>query len=579
MIAACWRPDGAPTKSEAWLRLLASAEQSPRQLTEKGRSVVAAWSGAACDGPMVSMGRVDGSLTLPATLAAVSALRGSYSLLAGGDEGLLLARSSMGGCPLFFAQHRGEVLACSRMAPLLAAFPHRAKPRAAGITTLVAGAPPPAVAETLFPSISRVAPCEALCFGPGGRERMEQPLPDLSQLDGLGGEELARWLWDEVRAAVRRSIDGKARVGVLAGGGVDSSGVLAAALAEARGAAPKEVFAVTLDFASAGDDRPYMRDLASALGIVPVRVRPRAAAPFLRSALMMDELPYPTPSGPLDEMMARTAVEHGADVLLTGAWADEILYGDQRARALEFLRKPVRALRAAARMQVPWESTARERVASWIVQPLVRPLVPRSVLRRRHARRDAGERWLGPRGHAELARVRATSSGPAPFHRSPGQRLRRYATSALACDVADGRGQLNAVTGCVQVDPFGDPALVAFMTRIPPMMLSHGDQFRGLLRLALKGAVPDTVRTRPDKAWFEPAFAELVEAGGGLSAFGDLLEARTLVGAGLVNQHEFAAVVRRLMAAPASQESAALWAPVWRVLAAEAFVQRFGMEA
>jgi len=72
---------------------------------------------------------------------------------------------------------------------------------------------------------------------------------------------------------------------------------------------------------------------------------------------------------------------------------------------------------------------------------------------------------------------------------------------------------------------------------------------------------------------------ELVEAGGGLSAFGDLLEARTLVGAGLVNQHEFAAVVRRLMAAPASQERAALWAPVWRVLAAEAFVQRFGMEA
>ena len=95
MIAACWRPDGAPTMSEAWLRLVASAEQSPRHVTEKGRSVVAAWSGAACDGPVVWMGRVDGALTLPATLAAVSALRGSYSLLAGGDEGLLLGRAAV----------------------------------------------------------------------------------------------------------------------------------------------------------------------------------------------------------------------------------------------------------------------------------------------------------------------------------------------------------------------------------------------------------------------------------------------------------------------------------------------------
>jgi asparagine synthase (glutamine-hydrolysing) len=528
---------------------------------------------------MAWMGRLDGALTGPATLASLSALSGSYSLLAGGDEGLLLARSSMGGCSLFFSQHHDEVLACSRMAPLLAALPDRPKGRASCLAAIVAGVPLPTIAETPFRYVSRLAPCEALGFGPGGRERLEQPLPELSQLDGLGAEELARWLWDEVRAAVRRSIKGKKRVGVLTGGGVDSSGVLAAAIAEARGASPKEVFAVTLDFASAGDDRPYMRDLAAALDIIPVHVRPRAGAAFLRSALIMDERPYQTPAGPLDELMARAAVEHGADVVLTGTWADELLYGDQRIRALEFLRRPLRTLRGAARMHVPWKSSARERVVSWIVQPLVRPIIPRGVLRRRHARRDAEQRWLGPRGHAELARVSEASSAPAPFHRSPAQRLRRFATSALACEVADGHGQLNAVTGCVQVDPFGDPDLVAFISRIPPMMLSHGDQFRGLLRLALKGAVPDTVRTRPDKAWFEPAFAEVLEAGGGLDAFGDLVAARTLAREGIVNEPEFRAIVRRLVAAPASQGSSRLWGPVWQVLAGEAFAQRFGVEA
>ena len=540
---------------------------------------MAAWDDASCNGRMAWMGRVEGAIGAEASLASVSALHGSYSLLACGDEGLLLARSSMGGCSLFFSQQGGEVLACSRMAPLLAAFPDRSKPRAASVAAIVAGVPLPTIAETPFPSTSRVAPCEVLCFGPGGRQQREQPLPDLSQLDGVGAEELARQLWDEVRAAVRRSIQGKKRVAVLAGGGVDSSGVLAAAIAEARGAAPKEVFAVTLDFASAGDDRPYMRDLAAALGIVPVRIRPEAGAPFLRSALIMDELPYQTPSGPLDEIMARTAVEHGADVLLTGTWADELLYGDQRMRALEFLRRPLRTLRSASRMHVPWESSARERVVAWIVQPLVRPLVPRWALRRRHARRDAEQRWLGPRGHAELARLREATSSPAPLHRSPAQRLRRHATSALACEVADGRGQLNAVTGCTQVDPFGDPDLVAFIMRIPPALLSHGDQFRGLLRLALEGAVPDTVRTRPDKAWFEPAFAELLDAAGGFEVISDLLAAPTLVRAGIVDDREFAALARRLMAAPASQECSALWSPVWRVVAMEAFAQRFGVQA
>ncbi len=528
---------------------------------------------------MAWMGRVDGAPEASATLIGVSALRGSYSLVTGGDEGLLLARSSMGGWPLFFTQQGGEVLACSRMAPLLAAFPDRAKPRAAAAAALVAGVYHPTIADTLFPSISRVAPCETLCFSLRGRERREQPTPQLSELDGVDGDELGRWLWDEIRAAVRRSIDGKKTVAVLAGGGVDSSGLLAAAIAEARGAAPKEVFAVTLDFASAGDDRPYMRDLAAALGIVPLRVLPRAGAPFLRSALIMDEQPYETPVGPLDEVLANTAVEHGADVVLTGTWGDEILYGDQRSRALEFLRSPLRGLRSAARMRVPWESTARERVLSWIAQPLVRPFVPRWMIQRRKARRDAEQRWLGPRGHAELARDRATTSGPAPIHRTPAQRLRRYATSAGACEVAQGRGQLNAVTGCIQVEPFGDPDLVAFITRIPPAMLSHGDQFRGLLRLALKGAVPDTVRTRPDKAWFEPALAELLEAGGGIEAFADVLAAPMLVRAGIVNHDEFAAMVRRLVAAPASQENAELWCPIWRVLATEAFVQRFGLEA
>jgi len=522
----------------------------------------------------------------PATITEAASEKGSgafVSFARDAEGALVLGRGSLGGRPLYYAPRgAGGWVVCSEVEPLLAALGRPASPDADHLAALVVGVADPTPTATAFREIARLAPCTAVELAAGGTSSVrERPRAELAPLPTpfTDVDALAEELWRRVEASVRRAIGGAKTVAVMVGGGVDSSGLLAAAIAAARGASSaeaREVLALALDFDAQCSDRPYRRDLARALGIEPIALAPREAAPWFASTFVLDAQPYILGIGPMEQLVFRRARERGAEVLLTGYLADEILAGDLRGLAVEARAgSPLRALRNALRLELPWPTTRRERVASYIVRPLLKPLVPRALLRRSGARGHARDYpWARPRLSRKLAALRDWGAGLSP-PRTDAERYERFERWPLYADYADWRGQMESATGLVRRDPYADEDVLALLASVPQSVLSHGGWYRGLFRVALRGRVPESIRWRTDKSWFEPAFAETAEAAGGLRSLGDLWRPRALEALDILDAAAFERAMTPLFEEPSSTEKCAdLWSLAAQVLACESFARR-----
>jgi asparagine synthase (glutamine-hydrolysing) len=478
------------------------------------------------------------------------------------SRGLRLERAHLGGSALYFARVRGGVVASSRMEAVLAALD---SPPAldADRVALAVGATFDERAETVYAGVERVRSGEIVDVEPDAVRR-SRGLPELAPLEG-DAHEIARELRGRIDAAIARAVEGYARVGVIAGGGVDSSSILASAVAHGRGAGRRDVVAIALDFAGPGDDRPYMDALAAELGIVPIRVRPRACGAHVRRAMVLDALPYTWPTCAWELGLAEAARARGADIVLTGLGGDDILDGDPTCLADAALRgRVLDAVGAAARLRVPWPSSAAHRVYEYVGRPLLKRVVPealRGAWRSRRAR-EAMPEWAGP----ALRRALALPAEASPRPRAPAERFARASFSPGLLTIADARAQLEVGTGIARAEPFLDPSIAELVARIDPELLFAGGRLRGLLRLAMAGRIPDGIRTREDKAGFEPAIDEMLAAAGGLGAFEDLAKMRALADLGIVEPRPFRESFARFVRGEDDY-----WLSVWPALACEAF--------
>jgi asparagine synthase (glutamine-hydrolysing) len=369
--------------------------------------------------------------------------------------------------------------------------------------------------------------------------------------------------------AVDRALADTRRVAVMTGGGVDSSALLALAVARARRVGGS-AFGVALDFGGPGDDRSHCRALEHHLDCEILRVRPEDAASrfeLIRSGV--DAVPLAWPGGPMEiELLAR-ARAHGADCALMGVGADELFDGDPRALAEVARGGEVAAAFASARAL---DGFAHPRLPGlrWVVRPLLAALLPTSLRARRAARTPvATPGWAGRqlREFAREQRLRGLARVLAPA-RTPCARFERFHGSPSHEHLAWLRHQEQVASGLERRDPYLDPELVRVITALPPAWLLHGDTRRGLFREAVRGLVPDSLRLRTDKASFEPAFVRFVEAGGGFAALRDLAGVPELAQLGLVEPRLFRKAFEAFVANPDDG-----WGEVWSALAVEAFLQ------
>lgn len=510
-------------------------------------------------------------------------LRGDFGLVALRADGLYLARGRFGGRPLYFAEaatRMGRALmVCSRLAPLAASLGRPLHVRASRLAALVCRMTGKNHEETVYREIGRVASGERVCLTLGGVRWRRGSGFQAVEIDHRSPDELAEDLRARILRSVRRVTQGRERVAVLAGGGVDSSGLLAVTLAHARGAGRPEVEAIALDFAGPGDDRPHMRSLADALGIVPVRISPVACAQAALGSLVLDGAPHMSGTGALDVSMARVARDRGANVMLTGVGGDDFFDGDFRVFAARALRGEFfSALDDARRLRAAhWLAGPVARMNGLVVRPLTKAIAPQLALdawaRVRTARLSASAPWAGQmirkfledRGQAdaELGELRAPTGE---------SRFAALAVASYMLERSDARAQVEVASGCPRVEPFLDDDVAELLASIPPNLFFYGDRVRGLFRHAIRGLVPDTVRLRDDKAGFTVATLQMFDALGGAgrvlagfapcSALGEL---------GLVEPTRARAAFEGVALDPIDPF---VWVRLWPLIPAEAFARQ-----
>jgi asparagine synthase (glutamine-hydrolysing) len=420
---------------------------------------------------------------------------------------------------------------------------------------------------TAYRDIRRVRPCETVHFR-DGTTRSSFAVPGAPALREGKADALAEELLHALAAAVDRAVGGAARVAVLAGGGVDSSALLATLLRQAESGRSSRAVGIAWDFDGPGADRPHMAAVEQYLGAEVLRVRPADASDLFESSFVLDAAPYTWPTGPFELRAAERARAWGAKAVLSGAGGDHILDGDCARFAERVAHGDLRALVDAARLVQSFRSTPLERVKDLVLRPLAHRAVPASALRRRWdqqhrraVRRSSAWGWGGPHLRRLLGRDLPAKSRDGLFS--------AWARSGEFGHAADDRGHSESRYGCDRTDPYLDPDFVRFVASLPPDLMFHGARTRGLLRHAMRGLLPESMRLRRDKASFEPAVDELV-AGMDRTALDSLLTMEATADLGLVNPAAFRAAFE---AQRRGQASRCGWLDVWPALAVEAFVR------
>jgi asparagine synthase (glutamine-hydrolysing) len=504
-----------------------------------------------------------------------SALRGDYALVALRDAELVVARGRYGGRPLFYTWTPGpedrSLVVSSRLEPLVRLQPSRPALDRERLAAALVRAVPRDHQRTYYAGIFRM-PCATIARldEKGTRSLASIPFPTPPR-SALSADELADSLRERMLASVARTIENAPRVGVLAGGGVDSSALLACAL-RAAGEKPAKVEALNIEFAADGDDRPHFEALRRAFGIEAIRIPPEEGAPHWRRSFVIDAAPYADGSqiGCMIRLVELARERGSLSLVLTGDGGDPLFDGDPRVFAARARRGDVvGAVRAAASLRGIGRSTVRQRVDHFIVRPIVRNVLPDFLRQAWRARDDPPPPWAGPvlrrflRNGADPSELEPEDEAP-----SGETRVARLASTGFMTEGRDQRAQLEIAMGCDCADPFFDDDLGEWVAMTPPELLFHGGLKRGLFRHAMRGLVPDSVRLRPDKSRFEPALTRQVAALGGFGALRPLAEARTLGDLGLVEPRASLANFDALARSP---KNGRLWTMMWPVLAVEAF--------
>lgn len=463
---------------------------------------------------------------------------------------LVLARDRAGIRPLYFAWADGRLLFASEIKALLALpeLPRRLDPAglAEAFTTWAPLAP-----RTVFEGIHQLPPGHlmAVCDG------VEQTVcywdwafpPRGEELPGRA-EDLADELRERLVEAVRLQLRADVPVGAYLSGGLDSSVITT--LIHRCTDTPLRSFSLAFDDPEF-DETPHQRELVSRLGTPHTELRctradiaagfPKAVwhaeAPLLRTA--------PVPM----MLLARSVREHGVKVVLTGEGADEVFGGYdlfKEARVRRFMaRAPQSRWRGRLLQRLyPWMPHApgaggalAQRFFSEGLDHLGRPTfghAPRWLTSGRATRFFSAPLRDALAGFDPIGAV-ADTLPPAMQHWSP-----------LACDqyveahtlmsgyLLSSQGDRMAMANSVEARfPFLDHRLIEFANRLPPRYKLMGLTEKYLLKRAMTGLLPDSIRQRSKQPYRSPdSRSFFADDGTPDEATADLLSERRVAEAG-----------------------------------------------
>jgi len=362
--------------------------------------------------------------------------------------------------------------------------------------------------QTVFRDIHQLLPSEAMTVDLGTLERRiwrywdVQPKEEYARLPEAEAFRLFReLLTDSVRLRMRSDVP----VGSCLSGGLDSSAIVCLVRKVIRPEGEYHTFTGRFPGTWA-DEWAYAEQVVRKTGVTAhvVEPTPEAFAEELPRFIWYNELPVGSSSQYAQWCVFRLAREHGVTVLLDGQGSDELLGGYE-----QYFQFYVRALRELGEDRRLAEElpAIRHRYPLALVPPAraVRDRLPFALRRWLSAtlgvgtnllyglKPDAARRVAAENRRERLARFNALAS--ALYQDSFGM----YLTTLLRY------GDRNSMAHSREVRlPFCDHRLAELALSLPPHCIMGGVQTKRLLREAMRGILPEGVRTRWNKQGFRP---------------------------------------------------------------------------
>lgn len=468
------------------------------------------------------------------------------------ERQLFFARDVLGTKPFFYTRHRHRLLWASEPRALLEDPDVRTAPDEGMIGEYLA------VAitnnrDTLFQEIKRLPPAHCLTVQ---TDRPEEPIriwqywaPDpRRRICYRNDGDYAAHFLDLFREAVRCSLRSHRPVRAELSGGLDSSSIVAVACSLIRdGSITSQGFeTLSLTFPSkACDETSYILDmmhqwrLRGTLEVVP------DSDPHDYPALVREDLDLPDyPNGMMSMGLLAKARDKGAVVVLNGAGGDEWLGGSYYHYA-----DLVRAGRLFSLMRRLWDDRRALSVAfppCSILRLGIWPNLPRWLrvsLRRMIGRRGL-PRWILPAFARRIDLLDRLGIEPGPRRgRSFAQEdLYRTLWSGWQAQGNEAGDRALARCGIEQRSPFNDRRIIEFAFAIPEEQRWRHGKPKFLLRQAMNGLLPESVRNRNTKADFSHIFLQALRSQGGARLF-ESLQTEQL---GWINGEEIRRMYRRM---------------------------------
>lgn len=360
--------------------------------------------------------------------------------------------------------------------------------------------------ETFYEGINQVPAGHAFELPLGGTYR-EWSYWDVEATAELPRADPASAFADLFEDAMRVHMRSDVPVGVNLSGGLDSTSILcAAARLRAQAGAGSALLAFCYQDRSFDETR-YIHDTLAQTGaqLVPLEMTPVELWDSLPRVLACQDEPVHSMTALVGYHLMALAARNGVKVILNGQGADEVLggYGSYFAdRWCELIRAghPLRAWREIVAHSQAHGGNARHRFGRALRQVAQGTLQIsasyRALAERQHAARAAACDWLQP----DLARRLV----------APGQRVPIGLRRVLADSVTRTPLPLylrvedrNSMAHSIEVRlPFLDHRLVSLAFSLGSEWKLRGPWNKHLLREAMRGRIPESVRSRVDKMGF-----------------------------------------------------------------------------
>jgi asparagine synthase (glutamine-hydrolysing) len=430
---------------------------------------------------------------------------------------VLLARDALGAHSLQY-QVKGQLLVFASEIKALLAHPEvRAVPdEDTLIEMLLKGPEPDDLAATFFKDIQRVLPGGLVIIT---REHVEvrqawdfdtTRKTRLKNIDEYA--EAYRHYFDQ---SVRRRMRSAYPVAVSVSGGLDSTGIFCMAQEVRRsapGSSPEIVgFTYAPNDGSPADETSFIEAIEKKYSVAIGRIPPATLGPFRggKTCLWHAEYPSLDPLWDSSQELQRRVKSSGARLMLTGHWADQVLFDD--AYLGDLIRTfawPTawKHLQEFPRWFADADPRALRNLALLNLARCYTPAALQPALKRWRRKRALARQtplWFSERWRSRAAQP---LSGRLEFRRKDStvhaSTLYRVLRSRFYQHCMDWNDKIGAVSGGGFAFPFLDRDLLQFLMSIPGDVQTFAGVPKAIHRRGLRGIMPDVVCDRRWKADF-----------------------------------------------------------------------------